>query len=129
MNDPRTHYQALANAVAAAIVALGEIILASREDAPSKPSNVPQQTPTPLPVVNETPVPAVEEKGRISSRQLGMLRKLVNEKLDGDWNAFDASCKQRFGRATAYLTTKEASTLISDLLGGGNHGHQSRTAR
>jgi len=130
MTDPRTHYQELANAVAAAIVALGEIILASREDAPSKPSDVPQQTPTPQPIVPETPVPATEEKGvRITSRQLGMLRKLVNEKLDGDWNAFDTSCKQRFGRATAYLTTKEASTLISDLLGGGSNGHHSRANR
>ncbi len=84
---------------------------------------------TPLPITNETPAPAVEEKGRISSRQLAMLRKLCNEKLDGNWNAFDASCKARFGKALNYLTTKEASTLISDLLGGGNHGHQSRTAR
>ncbi len=86
-------------------------------------------TSTPLPVTNETPAPAVDEKGRISSRQLAMLRKLCNEKLDGNWNAFDASCKARFGKAVNYLTTKEASTLISDLLGGGNHGHQSRSAR
>ena len=83
---------------------------------------------TPQPVVHETPVPAVEEKGRISSRQLGMLRKLVNEKLDGDWNAFDSSCKQRFGRATAYLTTKEASSLISELIRGNNNGNHTRTA-
>ena len=127
MNDPRTHYQELANAVAAAIVAIGEIILASREDAPSKPSNVPNQTPTPQPIVHETPVPATDEKGRISSRQLGMLRKLVNEKMAGDWSAFETSCKQRFGRATSYLSTKEASTLISELIGG-SHGHNSRTA-
>ncbi len=130
MNDPRTHYQDLANAVAAAIVALGEIILASRENAPSKPSDVPNQTPTLQPIVHETPVPATDEKGRISSRQLGMLRKLVNEKLDGNWNAFDASCKQRLGKAVTYLTTKEASGLISELLGEGeSHGHQSRSAR
>ncbi len=129
MTDTQKLLKDLANAVAAAIVAIGEIILASREDAPSKPSNVPQQTPTPQPILHETPVPATDEKGRISSRQLGMLRKLVNEKLDGDWNAFDASCKQRFGRATAYLTTKEASTLISDLLGGGSNGHHSRANR
>jgi hypothetical protein len=84
---------------------------------------------TPLPVVHETPAPAVDEKGRISSRQLAMLRKLCNEKLDSNWNAFDASCKARFGKAVNYLTMKEASGLISELLGGGNHGHQSRTAR
>jgi len=128
MTDPRTHYQDLANAVAAAIVAIGEIILASREDAPSKPSNVPNQTPNQTPVVHETPVPATEEKGgRITSRQLGMLRKLCNEKLDGDWNAFEATCKSRFGRATSYLSSKEASTLISELIGGHN-GNHSRTA-
>jgi len=129
MTDPQKHFQELAAAVAAAIIAIGELWLATRNLESSKPSNPVAQTPTPLPVNHETPVPAVEEKGRISSRQLGMLRKLVNEKLDGDWNAFDASCKQRYGRATAYLTMKEASGLISDLLGGGSHGYQSRSAR
>ncbi len=125
MNDPRTHYQELANAVAAAIVAIGEIILANGEDAPSKPSNVPNQTPTP-----ETPAPAVEEKGRISSRQLGMLRRLCNERLGGDWQALDASCKAKYGKALSYLSMKEASGLISELLGeGGSHGSQSRSAR
>jgi hypothetical protein len=83
---------------------------------------------TPTPIVHETPVPAMEEKGRISSRQLGMLRKLCNEKIDGNWQAFDASCKARFGKSINYLTTKEASQLISEMIGG-NHGHQSRSAR
>jgi hypothetical protein len=87
-------------------------------------------TSTPLPVVHETPAPAVEEKGRISSRQLAMLRKLCNERLDGNWNSFEASCKARFGKALSYLSMKDASTLISELLGeGGSHGHQSRTSR
>ncbi|MBU1409922.1 hypothetical protein KKC22_00255, partial [Myxococcota bacterium] len=77
----------------------------------------------------ETPVPAVEEKGRISSRQIAMLRKLVNEKLAGDWNAFDASCKARYGKAVTYLSMKNASELISELLGGESHGYQkSRSA-
>ena len=130
MTDPRTHYQELANAVAAAIVAIGEIILASRKDAPSKSSNVHQQTPTPQPIVHETPIPATEEKGRISSRQLGMLRRLCNERLGGDWQGLDASCKARYGKALSYLSMKEASGLISELLGeGGNHGSQSRSAR
>ena len=80
------------------------------------------------PVANETPVPAADERGgRITSRQLGMLRRLVNEKMTGDWPSFEATCRQRFGRATAYLTTKEASTLISELIGG-NHGNHPRTA-
>jgi hypothetical protein len=57
---------------------------------------------TQTPVITETPVPAADEKGRISSRQLGMLRKLCNEKLSGDWNAFDASCKARFGKSINY---------------------------
>jgi hypothetical protein len=83
---------------------------------------------TPLPVVPEMPAPAVDEKGRISSRQIAMLRKLCNERLDGNWSAFDASCKARYGKAVNYLTTKEASQLISEMIGG-NHGHQSRTAR
>ncbi|PKN47816.1 MAG: hypothetical protein CVU59_01500 [Deltaproteobacteria bacterium HGW-Deltaproteobacteria-17] len=78
---------------------------------------------TPLPVVNETPAPAVDEKGRISSRQLATLRKLCNEKIDGNWNSFDASCKARFGKAVNYLNTKEASVLISELIGGSN-GHR-----
>ncbi len=78
---------------------------------------------TPTPVANETPVPAADEKGRISSRQLGMLRKLCNEKLGGDWTSFDASCKARFGKSINYLNTKEASTLISELIGGSN-GHR-----
>jgi len=84
---------------------------------------------TPLPVTNETPAPAVEEKGRISSRQLAMLRKLCNEKLDGNWQAFDASCKARYGKAVAYLSLKNASELISELIGGESHGYQSRSAR
>lgn len=82
-------------------------------------------TSTPLPVIHETPAPAVDEKGRISSRQLAMLRKLCNEKLDGEWNSFEASCKARFGKAVNYLSMKNASELISELLGGGSHGHQS----
>lgn len=79
-------------------------------------------TDTPLPVTNETPVPALatEEKGRISSRQIALLRKVVNEKMAGDWIAFDASCKQRFGKSVNYLNTKEASVLISELIGGSN---------
>ncbi|PKN28135.1 MAG: hypothetical protein CVU65_00205 [Deltaproteobacteria bacterium HGW-Deltaproteobacteria-22] len=93
-------------------------------------SHIPATTnSTPLPVTNETPAPAIDEKGRISSRQLAMLRKLCNEKLDGNWNAFDASCKARFSKALNYLSTKEASTLISELIGGESHGYKSRSAR
>ena len=126
MNDTQKHFQELAAAVAAVIIALGEIINDHRAMQP----NAPITSDTPQPIVNETPVPAVEEKGRVSSRQLGMLRKLVNEKLDGDWNAFDASCKQRLGKAVTYLTTKEASGLISELLEGGSNGYKkSRSAR
>lgn len=78
---------------------------------------------TPTPVITETPVPAADEKGRVSSRQMATLRSLVAEKLSGDWPSFEATCKQRFGRATAYLNTKEASQLISELIGGQN-GHR-----
>jgi len=123
MNENQKHFKELADAVSAVIIALGEIINDHRAMQP----NALTTTDTPQPVVNETPVPAVEEKGRISSRQLGMLRKLVNEKMAGDWSAFETSCKQRFGRATSYLSTKEASTLISELIGG-NNGHNTRTA-
>ena len=126
MTDTQKHFQELAAAVSAAIVAIGEII----NDHHATQATTPTTNDTPLPVTNETPAPAVEEKGRISSRQLAMLRKLCNERLDGNWAAFEASCKARFGKAVNYLTTKEASTLISELLGeGGNHGHQSRSAR
>ncbi|MBU1412874.1 hypothetical protein KKC22_15290 [Myxococcota bacterium] len=115
MNENQKHFKELADAVSAVIIALGEIINDHRMTQPT--------TDTPQPVVNETPAPATAS-GRISSRQIAMLRKLVNEKLDGNWSAFDASCKQRFGTAIAYLTTKNASTLISELLGeGGSHGH------
>ncbi len=131
MNENQKHFKELADAVSAVIIALGEIINDPRAMQP----NALTTTDTPLPVVHETPapappVPAADEKGRISSRQLGMLRKLCNEKLSGDWNAFDASCKARFGKSVNYLNTKEASVLISELIEGGNrHGHQSHTAR
>ena len=125
MNETHQHLKALADAVAAVIVAAGNIWLSTRNIEPSKVS---KDNDTPQPVVHETPAPAVEEKGRVSSRQMGMLRKLVNEKLDGDWNGFDETCKARFGRRVAYLSTKEASTLISEMIGGQN-GHQSRSAR
>ena len=97
------------------------------------PTNSNDSTPansTPLPVVQETPDPAVEEKGsRISSRQLAMLRSLCAEKLDGNWSALDSTCRQRFGRATSYLNTKEASVLISELIGGSNGNYTRTTAR
>jgi len=116
MNENQKHFKELADAVSAVIIALGEIINDPR-------AMQPNAAPAP-------PVPAADEKGRISSRQLGMLRKLCNEKLSGDWNAFDASCKARFGKSVNYLNTKEASVLISELIEGGNrHGHQSHTAR
>jgi len=123
MNEYQKNFKELAAAVAAVIVAIGEII----NDHRSMQPNALTTTDTPQPIVHETPVPATDEKGRISSRQIGMLRKLVNEKMAGDWSAFETSCKQRFGRATSYLSTKEASTLISELIGG-NNGHNTRTA-
>ncbi len=121
MNATHQHLKALADAVGTAIIALGELWLATRNP-------VTQEGSTPVPAAQETPAPATDEKGRISSRQLGMLRKLVNEKLDGDWQGFDATCKTRFGKTVSYLSTKEASTLISELIGGQN-GHQSHAAR
>jgi len=123
MTEYQKHFKELADAVSAVIIAIGELINDHRATQP----NAPPTTDTPLPVVHETPTPAVEEKGRISSRQLGMLRKLCNEKLDGDWSAFDASCKARYGKALNYLTTKEASTLISELIGGNHNGNHTRT--
>jgi len=129
MTDPQKHFQELAAAVAAAIIAIGELWLATRTLEPSKPS---KDSETPQPVVHETPapatVPATDERGRISSRQLSLLRKVVSEKLDGNWSSFEATCKSRFGRATAYLTTREASQLISEMIGGGSNGNHSRTA-
>jgi len=130
MNEYQKHFKELADAVSAVIIAIGEIFNDHRATQATAPTIIE----TPQPVANETPVPATvhakEERGRVSSRQLAMLRKLCNEKLDGNWNAFDASCKQRLGKAVTYLSVKEASGLISELLGeGGNHGHQSRSAR
>ncbi|PKN47159.1 MAG: hypothetical protein CVU59_03845 [Deltaproteobacteria bacterium HGW-Deltaproteobacteria-17] len=123
MNEYQKHFKELADAVSDVIIALGEIINDHRATQP----NAPITTDTPQPVVPETPAPAVDEKGRVSSRQMATLRSLVAEKMSGDWPSFEATCKSRYGRAISYLTTKEASTLISELIGGQN-GNHSRTA-
>ncbi|MBU1410063.1 hypothetical protein KKC22_00975 [Myxococcota bacterium] len=125
MNENQKHFKELADAVSAVIIALGEIINDHRMMQP----NAPIATETPLPVAIETPAPAVDEKGRISSRQLATLRSLCAEKLDGNWSNLDSTCKARFGRAISYISTKEASMLISELIGGTNGNYTRTTAR
>ena len=65
--------------------------------------------------------------GRISPRQVKLLRKIASER-NWDWEEFSAKIKQRFNRNVTYLSKKQASDLIGELLDskGGSHGSQSR---
>jgi hypothetical protein len=61
--------------------------------------------------------------GRISPRQVKLLRKIASEH-NWNWNEFSSHIKQRFNRTVEYLSKKQASDLISELLEkkGENHG-------
>jgi len=54
-------------------------------------------------------------KGRISPRQVKLLRKIASEH-NWNWNEFSSHIKQRFNRTVEYLSKKQASDLISELL-------------
>ncbi|MBU1534133.1 hypothetical protein KKF84_02370 [Myxococcota bacterium] len=61
-------------------------------------------------------------EGRISPRQVKLLRKIASER-NWDWDEFSDKVKQRFNRTVVYLSKKQASDLIGELLEkGGSHG-------
>lgn len=53
---------------------------------------------------------------RITQAQLDKLSELVSKTDNTDWNSFTTYTKDKFGKVPAYLTKREASSLISELI-------------
>jgi len=108
----RNHFTAIGKAVNAILASTCDIII--------------ELSSSPTAAATDTPEGAATD-GRISPRQLKLLRKIASER-NWDWEEFSAKVQKRFSRTVAYLNKKQASDLINELLEskGGRHGTQSR---
>jgi len=59
--------------------------------------------------------PKSEPGGRVTHAQLGKLRQMVDQ-VGGTWTEFKDHVKSRFNKQVQYISKREASTLIDELI-------------